>query len=72
MNNGQRASRPEPIVQPKEEEPQADDDEFAPGGQDDVQEALGEDYVKKEIVPAERTEAEKPVVAANEAAVPGS
>ena len=69
MSNGQRASKPEPVVQPKEEEAQPDDDEFAPGGQDDVQEALGDDYVKKEVVPIETTEVDTTTVA-DETAVP--
>ena len=62
MNNGRRTSRPEPVVPPKEEEHPADDDEFAPGGQDDVQEAMGDDYVKKEAVPVEAIEVDTTTV----------
>lgn len=52
-NNSLRHSRQEPVPEPpKQEELQIDDDEFAPGGQEEVLEALGEDYVKKEAVAA--------------------
>ena len=66
MSNHRLASRQEPAPQPKEEEPQPDDDEFAPGGQEEVQEALGDDYVKKDIISAETTET--PATPADEAA----
>ena len=47
-NSRQDRWKQKSIDQSKQDEPQPDDDEFAPGGQEDVQEALGDDYVKKE------------------------
>lgn len=49
MNGPQRRQDGPRHQPPKVEEQHVDDDEFAPGGQEEVQEALGDDYAKKEV-----------------------
>jgi len=47
-----------PTNNDKENDQHADDDDFAPGGQDEVQEALGDSYNKKQSEPPEEAKAE--------------
>ncbi|KAK5087263.1 hypothetical protein LTR70_007025 [Exophiala xenobiotica] len=47
-----------PTNNDKENDQHADDDDFAPGGQDEVQEALGDSYNKKQSEPPEEAKVE--------------
>lgn len=46
--------------QSKDHEHTADDNDFAPGGQEEVEEALGDEYKKKTPTPVAETKAEEP------------
>lgn len=48
---------------PKDQEQHADDNDFAPGGQEEVEEALGEEYKKKTPTPVAEAKPEEPPIA---------